>query len=147
MQYADLRSRSDSTKRFDCTSEHEGHPKNCLNRLKEFEINVADFPGGIGAHKRRIKSADDIHDYLEYACGVVPELNEIQHLIRLRICPAPLITPLSFELYRMHQCCGNNRWPYPGSYFDQLEIYIEASAIIASEESALAQKAMKDGKR
>lgn len=147
MQYADLKSRSDSSRRLDCTSGHEGHPKNCLNRLKEFKIDVANFAGGIGRHKRRIKSADDIHDYLEYACRVVPEYNEIYHLLRHGICPAPLITSLSFELYRMYQCCGTNRWPYPGSYFDQLEIYIEASGIIASEESALAQKAMRDGKR
>lgn len=147
MQFQDLKRRADNPRRFDCTSGHEYHPR-CLFRLNEIEINVPDFPKGIGRHKRVIRSDDDAWDYLRYACKLVPELNEAEHLLRVNVCPAPFIDRLSIELYKMYQLCGTNRFPYPGGYFDQPEIYIDAVGIIAAEENALAKEALKrDGKR
>lgn len=147
MQYEDLKRRSDNPRRFDCASGHPEHPK-CLNLQKEFEIAVNKFPGGDERHNRRIRSRDDIYKYLKYACRLLPEFNEIYHLLYANICPAPLITQLSVELYQMYQFCGTSRFPYPGGYLDQLEIYIQAAGIIASEESSLEKEALKrDGKR
>lgn len=115
---------------------------------KEFEINVPDFEGK-GTHKRRIRSRSDIYDYLHYAMGIYPGVSECDHLVTtagINICPVPVISQFSRQLYQMYQFCKQGSLPYEGGYLDQLEVYIEAAAIISTEESALAQKAVKSGK-
>ena len=115
---------------------------------KEFEINVPDFEGK-GTHKRRIRSRYDVYNYLQYAMGIHPGRSECDHLLTtpgIDICPVPVVTIFSRNLYQMYQFCKEGSLPYEGSYLDQLEVYIEAAAIISTEESALAQKAVKSGK-
>lgn len=146
MQYQDFLSEVDRPERYDCARRAKDHPK-CLSVQAEFEIQVTDFAGGIGKHKRIIKNAEDIWKYLEYARDLVPEYNEIQHLLIVSgtdICPAPLFSRLSLELWNMVVFCGENRFPYPGGYFDQLAIFIDAARIINSERARLLRKRMKD---
>jgi len=149
VQYQNLLSRSDDLKRYDCTGGSKHHPK-CLYALESFEINVPDFQGGI-RHTRRISSPADVFDYLDYAMRLVPEYDELEHLLLVSgidICPVPLISPLSIELNRMYQFNRNGIPPVAGGYLDQTTIFIEAAGIMASEENRISKKASKnDGKR
>jgi len=43
----------------------------------------------------------------------------------------------------MYQFCGDNRFPYPGGYLDQLAIYVEAATIIENEKAKLRAEKMK----
>ena len=135
VQFQDFYSKSGSL-RFDCTSKHPEHPK-CLFTQKEFKINVPHFPGG-KRHERIIRSTDDVWEYIHYACDLVPEETEVGHLLRIAgigVCPVPLFTDLSRELLKMYRLCGKDRWPYPGSYFDQLTAYVDGIAIIIAEDN------------
>ena len=90
-----------------------------------------------------------MYEYLQYAMDILPGVSECDHLVIIQgidICPVPIISRFSRDLYQMYQFCKQGSLPYEGGYLDQLEVYIEASAIISVEESALAQKAVKSGK-
>jgi len=109
------------------------------------EITIPHFPGTDGRENRIIRTGEDVLDYLDYATGLAPEYSEMDHLLvvpGINICPVPLFTELSVELYKMHQFSKRGLYPYPGGYFDQLAIFIEASGVISSEENVLAKKAL-----
>ena len=137
MQFSFYAGNSDNPKRYDCASGLKAHPR-CLTNRKEIEIDVPNYRGGIGLHKRIIRNESDLWEYLDYALPLVPEYNAGRLLLfSASVCPAPFITTLSRDLFQMYQHCGQYRFPFPGCYLEQPAIYIEASNIIESEKAQL----------
>lgn len=135
----------DNSERFNCAGESDSHPK-CLFRIPEIGINV----DGITQGEKKIRTVEDILDFLESARGAYPELDDIEILLgvpQIHICPAPLISDLSYELSRMFQFFRNGILPYPGGYFDQLSVFIQAAGILSNEESRLQKRDIVDGRR
>jgi len=143
-QFQDYLSDIENPRLFNCAS-CQGRYRKCLFFHNEIEIEQPDF-NGRGRKKWKIKSIEDAEGYLNSAMADAPDLMEIDHLLLLsgtNLCPIPLITPLSRELYKMHSLCGNGLFPYPGGYLDQLAIFIDANSIISAEEAALFRRRTK----
>ena len=148
MQYLALVSEAKHPDRFDCTSGHELHPQ-CLLRGDDVKIEILDYDGN-GRQKRKLKSVQDIEDYLCYCKKFNPDTDDINFLLRVanaNVCPNIYITNLSRELYNMVKICDGVQFPYAGDYGDQLEIYIDAMAIISQTENTIKKRKEKVKKK
>ncbi|UCE65087.1 MAG: hypothetical protein JSU85_09400 [Candidatus Zixiibacteriota bacterium] len=149
MQACFYASESDNPARFECASGHKGikgdKPFQCLgNNCNRIIFKVPAYQGGKGKHERIIRNEKDLWEYLDYALPLSAGRNAARLLLFTHnVCPQPFITDLSRELFRMHQFCGDNRFPYPGGYLDQLAIYVDAATVIENEKAKLRAEKIK----
>jgi hypothetical protein len=117
---------------FDCASCKSD--RKCFYKTDTLIIDQAEF--GKGRKRWEIKDWDGLCEYIDHfesLVGPIDELEAIYFVSGSDICPIPFITDLSVELSKMDGICGEHLFPYPGAYFDQLSIYIQAKEIIAGE--------------
>lgn len=142
MQFKHFLSTKGSPGQFDCAS-CRGKDRKCLLYQKEIEIKQIDYDAS-GSRLWHIGDIADIERYwdaldaMRNSGAIVGDEFYSLYLVQgSQVCPIPIISNLSIELFQMHKACGENRWPYAGGYFDQLAIYLQAAAVINSEESRL----------
>lgn len=123
---------------FDCAS-CRGKNRKCLFFQRRLRIDQIDYDSS-GKKTWYISSIEDLNRYIDHVQSIcsydLPEIDAVLLVKGTDVCPIPFFTPLSIELLKMVQFCGDSHFPYPGGYLDQLLIYVDAYSVIRAEENA-----------
>ena len=146
VRYADMVKESKDPASHDCAHCREAG-NNCFSYRDSFVVGV---PAKPEVGKFPISEKADVPEFMAWyrRHRGVPFSNDLALLKDAGICPAPLLTPLSVQLYNLYQDCqasGQCRL-VPGGYYDQSAFFIRAMGIISAEEAQIrAERRGNDG--
>lgn len=138
--------------RFNCAS-CKGQYHKCLHPIygkREIEIEEVSFEQAGQRQKRKIRSADDVWDYVDWVQSNRPntlELEIVYFSYGSGICPVWIIDHMTIEMLNMIDICEKYGFPFDGGYFDQPSQFIQTSNIVSSERAKLLKMRTESGRK
>jgi len=145
VRYADIVRESKDPAGYDCANCRKAN-RRCFSYMDTITVGV---PAKPEYGKFTLAGPEDIPVFMEwYNSRRGPFSNKFSLLRDAGICPGPLLTPLSMQLYKLYQDCQASGFCrlVPGGYYDQPAFFIRAMEIIAGEEAQVrAERRANDG--